>query len=134
MIQVTPQMRIFVAVDACDFRCQIDGLSAICRQVFDEDPLSGSLFVFRNRTRTAVKILYFDGDAYWLCHRRLAKGRLRWWPHEGSLSQIDERELLVLLHNGDPRGVFGEPWKRLAGAKQDEAQGRGSGRSQGSYP
>jgi hypothetical protein len=48
MIQITPQMRILVAVEPCDFRKGIDGLGGICRNVLEEDPLSGCVFVFRN--------------------------------------------------------------------------------------
>ena len=117
MNQLTPGTRIFIGIDAADFRCQIDGLAAICRQVFKQDPQSGALFVFRNRTRTALKILAYGGNAYWCCHRRLSKGRLKWWPNDegGARSKsLDANALLVLIWNGDPRGVFDEPWKRLA--------------------
>lgn len=125
MIQITPHMRIFVALTPADFRCQIDGLSAICREVFQEDPLSGAVFVFRNRSASAIKLLFYDGDGYWLCHRRLARGRLRWWPSGAERAKdIDANELVVLLWNGDPRGVFREPWKRLPRARLDEQQGK----------
>jgi transposase len=61
MIQITPHMRILVAVEAIDFRAGIDGLASLCRQRLEADPFSGSLFVFRNRARTALKILVYDG-------------------------------------------------------------------------
>jgi transposase len=125
MIQLTATTRIFIGIDAADFRCQIDGLAAICRHVFKQDPQSGALFVFRNRTRTALKILAYDGDAYWCCHRRLSKGRLKWWPeaHDGAAAaSLDANALLVLIWNGDPRGVFDEPWKRLPTAERHEAE------------
>jgi transposase len=67
MIQLTPQMRILVAVEAVDFRRGIDGLSRVCRQVMGADPFSGWVFVFRNRRRTAIKILVYDGQGFWLC-------------------------------------------------------------------
>lgn len=54
MIQITPQMRILVAVDAQDFRKGIDGLARICREVLEADPFCGALFVFRNRRQTGV--------------------------------------------------------------------------------
>ena len=83
------------------------------------------MFVFRNRAATAIKILTYDGDAMWLCHRRLSRGRLKWWPNgDGPARAIDAQDLLVLIWNGDPRGVFGEPWKRLPIAVADEDQGR----------
>ncbi|MEW5803213.1 MAG: IS66 family insertion sequence element accessory protein TnpB [bacterium] len=60
MIQLTPQMRILVAVEAVDFRRGIDGLARVCRQVMGADPFSGWVFVFRNRRRTAIKVLVYD--------------------------------------------------------------------------
>ena len=60
MIQIAPQMRILVAVEPVDFRKGIDGLAGVCRNVIDEDPLCGYLFVFRNRRGTAIKILTYD--------------------------------------------------------------------------
>ena len=57
MIQVAPQMKILVAVDPVDFRKGIDGLAQQCRQVLQEDPFEGTLFVFRNRRGTSVRIL-----------------------------------------------------------------------------
>jgi len=60
MIQLTPQMRIMVAIEPLDFRCGIDGLAQQCRARLDADPFSGTVYVFRNRRRTAVKLLVYD--------------------------------------------------------------------------
>ena len=60
MIQITPQMRILVAVEAVDGRKGIDSLAAMCRQKFDTDPFSGCVFVFRSRSATAIKALVYD--------------------------------------------------------------------------
>jgi len=65
VIQVTPQMRILVAVEAADFRRGIDGL---CRGSLQADPFTGSVFVFRNRRGTAIKLLVYDGKGFCLCH------------------------------------------------------------------
>ena len=54
MIQITPHMQILVAVEPADFRKGIDGLAAICRNEFEENPFSGKVFVFRNKRRTAI--------------------------------------------------------------------------------
>ena len=67
MIQITPHMRILVAVEPVDFRKGIDGLVAVCRQRLAADPLAGSLFVFSNRARRALKLLMYDGQGFWLC-------------------------------------------------------------------
>jgi len=60
MIQITPQMRILVAVDPVDFRSGIDGLARICRQKLSSDPFCGTVFLFSNRSRTAIKALVYD--------------------------------------------------------------------------
>ena len=60
MIQVTPQMEIWLAVEAVDFRRGIDGLTRVCREVLKTDPFSGYLFVFRNKRGTSIKIVTYD--------------------------------------------------------------------------
>ena len=65
MIQITPHMRILVAVEPIDFRAGIDGLVNNCRKLLQADPFSGALFVFGNRGRTAIKILVYDGQGFW---------------------------------------------------------------------
>ena len=60
MIQITPQMRILVAVDAVDGRKGIDSLAQLCREKLSADPFSGWLFVFRSRSGAAIKILCYD--------------------------------------------------------------------------
>ncbi|MFA6046846.1 MAG: IS66 family insertion sequence element accessory protein TnpB, partial [Phycisphaerales bacterium] len=70
MIQLTPQMRIVVAIAPADFRRGIDGLARLCKEVLKQDPFAGWVFVFRNQRATAVKILVYDGQGFWLCHKR----------------------------------------------------------------
>ena len=67
MIQITPQMRIWLAVEPVDFRNGIDGLAQVCRQKLQLDPLAGALVVFASRQRTALKFLVSDGQGDWLC-------------------------------------------------------------------
>jgi transposase len=114
MIQITPQMRILVAVEPCDFRKGIDGLGGICRNFLEEDPLSGCVFVFRNKRATAIKILVYDGQGFWLCQKRLSKGRFRWWPGGERTCELQARDLQVVLWNGDPsRAKMGPLWRAL---------------------
>jgi hypothetical protein len=71
MIQITPQMRVVVAVAPVDFRKGIDGLAQVCKEMLRHDPFGGWVFVFRNRPATALKILVYDGQGFWLCHKNL---------------------------------------------------------------
>lgn len=108
MIQLTPHMRILVAVDPADFRKGIDGLAAVCRDRMERDPFSGAVFVFRNRRATAVKILVYDGQGFWLCQKRLSKGRFRWWPGgSGTAEGLGAHQLSVLLFGGNPAASKG---------------------------
>jgi transposase len=71
MIELTQDMRIMVAVKPAHFRSGIDALSGLCRSVLNEDPRGGSVFVFRNKSATAVKILAYQGRGFWLTHYHL---------------------------------------------------------------
>jgi transposase len=115
MIQITPQMRIFVALENIDFRKGIDSLAAACRQNLQHDPFSGAVFLFRNRQRSSLKILIYDGQGFWLCTKRLSKGKFHWWPmQKGASVCIQAHELQTLLWNGDPgSALFSEAWKKI---------------------
>jgi len=116
VIQLTAHMRILVAVEAADFRCGIDGLARVCRQALGADPFLGTVFVFRNRRATAIKVLVYDGQGFWLCHKRLSRGRFRFWPGgEGATRALLAHQVHLLLSGGDPeaRASVPEPWRRL---------------------
>lgn len=117
MIQVTPQMRVLVAMAPVDFRRGIDGLARQCREVLRSDPFSGAVFVFRNRRRTALKLLLYDGQGFWLCQKRLSAGRFRFWPGgpDGAAASVQAHELQVLLRGGDPGSTKAAPeWRPIA--------------------
>lgn len=117
MIQLTPQTRVLVAVEPIDFRRGIDGLARGCRELLGADPFSGAVFVFRSRRGTAVKLLFYDGQGFWLCHKRLSQGRFRFWPScsEGAGAALRAHELAVLLSAGDPRWTQAAPdWRPVA--------------------
>jgi len=115
MIQVTPQMRILVAVAPVDFRRGIDGLAQLCRASLSSDPFSGTVFVFRSRTGTSIKVLVYDGQGYWLCQKRLSKGRFRNWPSaEKVVTTLQAHELQTLLFGGDPSAIEAVPvWRSV---------------------
>ena len=118
MIQVTPQMRILVAVAPADFRRGIDGLARVARDELKNEPFSGTVFVFRNRRRTSVKILVYDGQGFWLCQKRLSTGRFRYWPVSEceKARALQAHELQVLLSAGDFEKATGAPAWRSVGA------------------
>ena len=116
MIQITPHMRILLAREAVDFRKGIDGLARICRDVLKADPFSGYLFVFRNKRSTALKVLQYDGQGFWLCQKRLSCGRFGWWPDSSREKSIflAVHELHLLLWNGNiSRTEVAPLWKKI---------------------
>lgn len=117
LIQVTAQMRILLAVAPVDFRKGIDGLARVCRQELESDPFSGRMFVFGNRRRTAIKVLMYDGQGFWLSYKRLSKGRFNWWGSgSGDDSEsLEAHQLQLLLWNGDPGQARTAPlWRRIS--------------------
>ncbi len=116
MIQITPHMKILVAVQPVDFRKGIDGLAAVCRQALGSDPLSGTLFVFCSRRGHAIKCLTYDGQGFWVAQKRLSSGRFTGWPKgEDASLRWDPHQLHLLLWNGNPASVRAAPmWKPVA--------------------
>jgi transposase len=122
MLQITPQMRVLVAVEPVDGRKGIDSLARLCREKLAEDPFSGCIFIFRTRSATTIRILVYDGQGFWLAQKRLSQGRFRWWPEGNTTTrELEAHQVQLLLAAGDP-GVRGAPiWRpvrapRLAAA------------------
>jgi transposase len=81
-----------------------------------EDPMSGAVFVFRNRRRTSVKVLVYDGQGFWLCQKRLSKDKFLYWPAPGDKAahRLLSHELSVLLSAGDPSATKAAPlWRQV---------------------
>lgn len=116
MIQITPHMRIVVAVEPVDFRKGIDALAAVCRQKLQIDPFCGTLFVFVNKSRQALRVLVYDGQGFWLCHKRLSQGRFLWNFRlcDGPLRSLGAAQLQQLLYNADPlKAIRVEEFRRI---------------------
>jgi hypothetical protein len=116
MLQLTPQSRICLATPPVDFRKGMDGLAAGCRQVLGENPLEGAIDVFRTRAGTALKLLLYDGQGYWVLMKRRSQGRFTWWPTTlDARGPLSARELLSVRWNGNPDGAqMAQEWRRVA--------------------
>lgn len=104
MLSISPATRVFVALSPVDMRQSYNGLYARVQTVLEKDPLSGHLFVFTNRMRNRLKILYWDGSGLWVCAKRLERGTFGWPEGKGSSLCIRPEELQLLLH-----GIEGRP-------------------------
>jgi transposase len=119
MIQITAQMRVLVAIEAVDGRKGIDSLARLCQEKLSEDPFSGCVFVFRSRSGTAIRLLSYDGQGYWLAQKRLSKGRFVWWPEAtGTTKPLEAYEAQLLMAAGDLSRVRAAPmWRRVSALK-----------------
>jgi hypothetical protein len=130
MIQITPQMRIWLAVEPVDFRKGIDGRAQVCRQQLKVDPMAGALVVFSSRRRKALKCLVFDGQGFWLCQKRLSTGRFAWWPTDAKPPTfgLGAHQLQSLLWNAKPASTQAVPlWRPIT----LRVKGRGVHRTRG---
>jgi transposase len=111
MLTLPPSVRIFVATGVTDLRRSVDGLSALVREAFGLDPLSGHLFLFRNRRRNRVKILVWDQSGYWVLYKRLERGTFAWPEGDSSTSlEIRSADLMLLLSGVDVSRTRRRKW------------------------
>jgi transposase len=105
MLSLSPATRVFVALKPVDMRKSFNGLYAHVQTVLQQDPLAGHLFLFSNRLRNRLKILFWDGSGLWVCAKRLERGTFGWPAGEGSSHCLRPEELQLLLHGleGKPR-------------------------------
>lgn len=100
MLTLSPAVRIYLATGTTDLRRSIDGLSALVRERFDLDPLSGHLFLFRNRRGDRLKILAWDRSGFWILYKRLEQGTFA-WPADAPPGPVEMRSTdLALLLSG----------------------------------
>ena len=98
MIPVTASTPIMVAVKPVDFRRQMDGLIAHCRQSLSADPMTGTFFIFINKAKTMIRVLVYDGNGFWLMTKRLSKGKFTGWPtSDKGLHPLSAKVLMGLL-------------------------------------
>jgi transposase len=117
MIQLPANAAIFVIHEAISFRNGIDGIIGIVKSVLQKDPMDGAFFVFRGKMGHSLRILYYDGSGYWLCTKRLSKGRYEnVWPNGSrAFSEMLAREIYILIWGADPcKCDFPELWKKNA--------------------
>jgi transposase len=100
-------VRVFVAREAVDFRKAHDGLFQVVRGAFGDDPLSGHLFVFTNRRRDRIKLLFWDRNGLWLLYKRLERGTFPRFALAGDAAreEVDRSWLAMLLDGIEPRSA-----------------------------
>ena len=97
MFGISANLRYFLCCSSIDIRNGFDGLAGIVRNHLKKDPVSGDVFIFLNKNRTHIKLLYWDGDGFALFYKRLESGRYAFTPHNEASKLMKREELLMLL-------------------------------------
>jgi transposase len=115
VIQIAPQMRILVAIEAVDGRKGIDSLARLCQEKLQEDPFSGCVFIFRSRRGTSIRLLTYDGQGFWLAQKRLSKGRFVWWPSgQEPTRRLQAHQAQLLMAAGNPEAEAAPVWRGVS--------------------
>jgi transposase len=110
MLSFTGSLKIYVAVEGCDMRKSFEGLQALVTTALNQDIRGGGLFVFSNRRRTRLKILYWDGTGLWVMAKRLEKGTFSWPQGERKVITLRPEAFAMLTDGVDLRGAKMRPW------------------------
>lgn len=113
MLSFTGALKVYVALEPQDMRKSFNGLSAAVEQHLGGDPYQGTLYLFTNRRRDRLKILFWDGTGLWVAAKRLEQGRFSWpKPSEKGQKRLSlTPEALAMLTDGvDLKGARMRPW------------------------
>ncbi len=113
MLTVTGKLDVYLAVDPIDLRKSFNGLYSVTLNVLHEKPESGALFVFTNKRKNRIKVLYWDGTGMWVMIKRLERGTFSWPKGVDSSSGklvLTSEALALLLDGIDLRSGTMRPW------------------------
>jgi transposase len=111
--------RIYLAAGVTDLRKSFDGLYGIVEETLALDPLSGALFVFCNRTRNRLKVLYWDGSGLCVLAKRLEQGTFRWPAVAAASHEVSRAELELLISGLDLANARERKWYRRSSERQE---------------
>ena len=120
MLGLGAATRIYVATGATDMRLSFDGLYALVVGRLEQDPQTGHLFLFANKRRDRMKILFFDGSSLWVCARRMEQGRLHWPSSEQGRMQLSREEFALLIGGIDLSATRKRKWYRRPQAEESD--------------
>ena len=120
MLGLGAATRIYVATGATDMRRSFDGLYALVEGQLQQDPRTGHLFLFANKRRDRMKIIFFDGFSLWVCARRMEQGRLHWPSSEEGRMQLSREEFALLIGGIDLSATRKRKWYRRPVGEESE--------------
>ncbi len=104
--------RVYLVAGATDLRFSFNGLYGIVKSKLESDPLSGHAFLFCNRRKNRLKVLFFDGSGLWVCAKRLEKGTFAWPQTKERSIELSREEMALLLGGIDLESTRRRPWYR----------------------
>ena len=111
MLSLSPATRVFLATQPIDGRMSFNGLSVLVKETLEQEPTSGFLFVFINKARNRLKVLFWDGSGLVLCTKRLESGRFAAPQGQGQSQCLRPEELTLLMHGME--GTSRQRWYRV---------------------
>jgi transposase len=120
MLGLGAATRIYVATGATDMRLGFDGLHGLVSGQLELNPQSGHLFLFSNKRRDRMKILFFDGNSLWVCARRMERGRLHWPVSADGRVQLTREEFALLIGGIDLAQTKKRKWYRRPAAEDTD--------------
>jgi len=111
MLSLSPATRVFLALAPIDGRKSFNGLSTLVTETLEQEPTSGFLFVFINKARNRLKILFWDGSGLILYTKRLERGTFALMVGEGKSLSLRPEELTLLIHGMESNSR--RPWHRV---------------------
>jgi transposase len=114
MFSIGTATRVYLVLGITDMRKGRNGLHDMVVGYLKEDPLSGHLFAFANRSRDRIKVLYWDGSGLWICSKRLEKGRFSWpeKPEADGKVTLSSAEWSMLIGGIDLKASRRKTWWR----------------------
>jgi transposase len=112
MFSLSSATRIFLLPGPTDMRKSFNGLFALAQHQLGQDPQSGHLFVFCNRSRNRLKILFWDGSGLWVCAKRLEQGRFSWPANVAESAPVSTQDLTSLLDGVELKATSKKRWYR----------------------
>ena len=111
MFSFSTSLKIYLGVKPVDMRKSFNGLCAIVKNELERDPLSGAVYLFSNKRRTLVKIIYWDGTGFWVLAKKLERGTFWWSPDCDSMDMSIAHESLGMILSGiDLKAGSMRPW------------------------